>query len=311
MAKIPNFSKTQLRYGAHFSIMTSFDERVAPLAESESMLTKAYGEFKTALGYEDSAIKIARASEYSNQILTEDNKRDRLYNNGKATAEMWRDTGIEPYAAAAAAVLREYDTYKVDTKAQYDQQTGLMLNFLQSFESGAMKEKLQTLGLTAVFEQMKIANEAVRSLLSQRGDERAANAAYDIKKARTATDAAYDKLVDRINALQTLDETGKYDAFVAWWSQEIARIKQQILNQKGGTTSGGSSSGTGGGTTGGGTTDPGTTTDPETPGTGGGGSTDSDPENPGTGGGTTPDPSQGGGSTDPQPDPDGGSNSDE
>ena len=274
MAKIPNFSKTQLRYGAHFSIMTSFDERVAPLAESESMLTKAYGEFKTALGYEDSAIKIARASEYSNQILTEDNKRDRLYNNGKATAEMWRDTGIEPYAAAAAAVLREYDTYKVDTKAQYDQQTGLMLNFLQSFESGAMKEKLQTLGLTAVFEQMKIANEAVRSLLSQRGDERAANAAYDIKKARTATDAAYDKLVDRINALQTLDETGKYDAFVAWWSQEIARIKQQILNQKGGTT-------------------------------------DSDPENPGTGGGTTPDPSQGGGSTDPQPDPDGGSNSDE
>jgi len=294
MAKIPNFSKTQLRYGAHFSIMISFDERVAPLAESESMLTKAYGEFKTALGYEDSAIKIARASEYSNQILTEDNKRDRLYNNGKATAEMWRDTGIEPYAAAAAAVLREYDTYKVDTKAQYDQQTGLMLNFLQSFESVAMKEKLQTLGLTAVFEQMKIANEAVRSLLSQRGDERAANAAYDIKKARTATDAAYDKLVDRINALQTLDETGKYDAFVAWWSQEIARIKQQILNQKGGTT------------------DPGTTTDPEPPGTGGGGSTDPDPENPGTGGGgTTPDPSQGGGSTDPEPDPDGGSNSDE
>lgn len=274
MAKIPNFSKTQLRYGAHFSIMTSFDERVAPLAESESMLTKAYGEFKSALGYEDDAIKIARASEYSNQILVEDNKRDRLYNNGKATAEMWRDTGIEPYAAAAAAVLREYDTYKVDTKAQYDQQTGLMLNFLQSFESGAMKEKLQTLGLTAVFEQMKIANEAVRSLLSQRGDERAANAAYDIKKARTATDAAYDKLVDRINALQTLDETGKYDAFVAWWSQEIARIKQQILNQKGGTT-------------------------------------DPDPENPGTGGGTTPDPSQGGGSTDPEPDPDGGSDSDE
>ena len=40
---------------------------------------------------------------------------------------------------------------------------------------------------------------------------------------------------------------------------------------------------------------------------------DSDPENPGTGGGgTTPDPSQGGGgSTDPQPDPDGGSDSDE
>ena len=232
MAKIPLFNKTHLRYGAHFSVMTSFGEKAAPLAESESMLTAAYNEFKSALDYEDAAIKIARASEYSDQILKEDTKRDRLYNNGKATVEMWVALGIEPMATAAQAVLKEYNNYKVETTAQYDQETGLMLNFLQPFETAAMKEKLQTLGLTAVFEQMKIANEAVRSLISQRGDERAANAAFDIKKARQATDAAYDKLVERINALQVLDETGKYNAFIAWWSQEVARIKQQMLGQK-------------------------------------------------------------------------------
>ena len=288
MAKFPSFDKSRLRYGAHFSVMSSFSEKVAPLAESESMLTAAYGEFKTALNYEDGAIKIARASEYSNQILTEDNRRDRLYNNGRMTAEMWVALGIEPMATAAAAVLKEYNNYKVDTTAQYDQQTGLMINFLQPFEASAMKEKLQTLGLTAVFEQMKIANEAVRSLISQRGDERAANAAYDIKRARQATDAAFEKLLDRIYALQTLDETGKYDAFIAWWSQEVARIKQQILNQKPGSAgdendneNGGTVSGNQNGS---GTTDPGT----------GGGSgsstttptTDPDP-NPGTGGGGT------------------------
>ena len=233
MAKIPLFNKTHLRYGAHFSVMTSFGEKAAPLAESESMLTGAYNEFKSALDYEDAAIKIARASEYSDQILKEDTKRDRLYSNGKATVEMWVALGIEPMATAAQAVLKEYNNYKVNTTAQYDQETGLMLNFLQPFETAAMKEKLQTLGLTAVFEQMKIANEAVRSLISQRGDERAANAAFDIKKARQATDAAYDKLVERINALQVLDETGKYNAFIAWWSQEVARIKQQILNGNG------------------------------------------------------------------------------
>ena len=280
MGNIPQFNKARLRYGAHFSVMSSFGEKVAPLAESESMLTKAYGEFKTALNYEDGAIKIARASEYSNQILTEDNRRDRLYNNGRMTAEMWVALGIEPMATAAAAVLKEYNNYKVDTTAQYDQQTGLMINFLQPFEASAMKEKLQTLGLTAVFEQMKIANEAVRSLISQRGDERAANAAYDIKRARQATDAAFEKLLDRIYALQTLDETGKYDAFIAWWSQEVARIKQQILNQKPGTASEGdptttpttpdSGSGAGTGTT---TPDnPSTPDTPDNPGTGGGGS---------------------------------------
>lgn len=235
MAKIPNFSKTQLRYGAHFAVMTSFDEKVALVAEGESMLTGAYNEFKSALGYEDDAIKIARASEYSHQILTADSARDRLYNNGKATSEMWVALGVEPMATAASAVLREYNNYKVDTTAQYDQETGIMYNFLQPFEDNALKAHLQTLGLTAVFEQMKIANEEMRRLISLRGEERATNAAYKIKQARLATDAAYDKLCDRINALQTLDETGKYDSFIAWWSQEIARIKQQILNQKPGT----------------------------------------------------------------------------
>ena len=302
MAKIPSFDKTRLRYGAHFSVMTSFGEKVAPLAESESMLTAAYNAFKSALDYEDAAIKIARASEYSDQILKEDTKRDRLYNNGKATVEMWVALGIEPMATAAQAVLKEYNNYKVDTTAQYDQETGLMLNFLQPFETAAMKEKLQTLGLTAVFEQMKIANEAVRSLISQRGDERAANAAYDIKKARQATDAAYDKLLERINALQVLDETGKYDAFIAWWSQEVARIKQQILNANANANlnpnpnpndngngngnanpnpnegGGGSSSGEGGGSS---TGDPSAPSDP------------SDPSAPSNPGGTNP----GGGST--------------
>lgn len=275
MGKIPSFDPTRLRYGAHFAVMTSFGEKVAPLAESESMLTGAYNDFTSAMVYEDGAIKIARASEYSDQILKEDTKRDRLHNNGKATAQMWKDLGIEPMATAAAAVLREYNNYKVDTAAQYDQETGLMLNFLQPFESAAMKQHLQTLGLTAVFEQMKIANDEVRRLISLRGDERAANAAYDLKKARKATDAAYGKLVERINALQILDETGKYDTFIAWWSQEVARIKQQILNQKPGSDS------------------------PLTP---EGGSTDPDPS---TGGGTSEGgDNTGGGSTTPTTDPD-------
>ena len=268
--------------------MTSFGEKVGPLVENESMLTAAYNEFVAAKNNEDAAIKIARASEYSDQILKEDNKRDRLYNNGKATSEMWAALAIEPMATAAHAVLMEYNNYNVDTTAQYDQETGIMYNFLQPFEANAMKAHLQTLGLTAVFEQMKIANEEMRRLISLRGEERAANAAYKIKQARQATDAAYDKLTSRIEALQTLDDTGKYDDFIAWWSQEVARIKQQILNQKPGTA-GSASSGSGstnenpGGTeNGGGTTTPDTPDNPD-PGTGGGGTTpDPDPNAGGT-----------------------------
>lgn len=269
MGKIPNFQKTKLRYGAHFAVMSAFDERVAPLCEQEPLLSTWYVAFKSALTHLDTAVKIARSSDYSKQIMKEDTKRDRLYSNGKMTAEMWSELGIEPQATAARAVLHEINIYKIDTKAQYDQQTGLMINFLQPFESAAMQTHLATLGLTAVFTQMKAANEEVRRLLALRGNERAENAAYDLKSARQATDEAYENLVERINAIALINPSESWNTFIAQWSAEIARIKQQILSQttptgddEGGTTpsggdEGGNETPTGGGTdTGGGETPP-------------------------------------------------------
>ena len=269
MGKIPNFQKTKLRYGAHFAVMSAFDERVAPLCEQEPLLSTWYAAFKSALTHLDTAVKIARSSDYSKLIMKEDTKRDRLYSNGKMTAEMWSELGIEPQATAARAVLHEINIYKIDTKAQYDQQTGLMINFLQPFESAEMQTHLTTLGLTAVFTQMKAANEEVRRLLALRGNERAENAAYDLKSARQATDEAYENLVERINAIALINPSESWNTFIAQWSAEIARIKQQILSQstqtgddEGGTTpsggdDGGNETPTGGGTdTGGGDTPP-------------------------------------------------------
>ena len=234
MGKIPNFQKTKLRYGAHFAVMSAFDERVAPLCEQEPLLSTWYAAFKSALTHLDTAVKIARSSDYSKQIM-----------------------------------MDEINIYKIDTKAQYDQQTGLMINFLQPFESAAMQTHLATLGLTAVFTQMKAANEEVRRLLALRGNERAENAAYDLKSARQATDEAYENLVERINAIALINPSESWNTFIAQWSAEIARIKQQILSQttpmgddEGGTTpsggdEGGNETPTGGTTdTGGGDTPP-------------------------------------------------------
>lgn len=296
MGKIPNFQKTKLRYGAHFAVMSAFDERAAPLCEQEPLLSTWYAAFKSALTHLDTAVKIARSSDYSKQIMKEDTKRDRLYSNGKMTAEMWSELGIEPQATAARAVLHEINIYKIDTKAQYDQQTGLMINFLQPFESAAMQTHLTTLGLTAVFTQMKAANEEVRRLLALRGNERAENAAYDLKSARQATDEAYENLVERINAIALINPSESWNTFIAQWSAEIARIKQQILSQstptgddEGGTTPSGGDEG-GDETPAGGTTDTGGGDTPPSGGTTDTGGDDTPPSggDDNTGGGDPP-----------------------
>ena len=289
MARIPKFQKSRLRFGAHFAVMSAFDEKVSVLVNGEPLLTTAYNTFKSALTNEDAAVKIARASEYSAQILRMDNIRDRLYSSIRGTSEMWEDLGIEPQATSARAVMHEVRIYNVDTKAQLDQESGMLMNFMQPFETTVMQEHLATLGLTAAFTQMKYANNEVRRLLALRGDERAANAAFDLKASRQATDAAYDALVERIEALNTIDDLHRFDTFIAQWSAEIARIRQQILSQ---STSGGSN---GGGQSGG----QGSTDNGQQGGQQGGGTT----PDPGTGGGETPDPGTGGGTTPVTPDP--------
>ena len=239
MAKIAKFRKNGLRFGAHFAVMSAFDERVAVVANGEPLLATAYGTFKSALTNEDAAVKIARASEYSAQRLKMDNIRDRLYSNIKGTGELWEDLGIEPQATAARAVMHEVRIYNVDTKAQFDQETGLLMNLIQPLETPTMQEHLATLGLTASFTQMKFATNEVRRLLALRGDERAANAAFDLKASRQATDAAYDALVERIEALNTIDDQHRFDTFIAQWSAEVARIRQQILSQSTSTSANG------------------------------------------------------------------------
>ena len=295
MKKIPKFQKSKLRFGAHFAVMSAFDEKVVVVVNGEPQLATAYNTFKSALTNEDAAVKIARASEYSAQILKMDNIRDRLYSSIRGTSEMWEDLGIEPQATSARAVMHEVRIYNVDTKAQFDQETGLLMNFIQPLETPAMQEHLATLGLTASFTQMKFATNEVRRLLALRGDERAANAAFDLKASRQATDAAYDALVERIEALNIIDDQHRFDTFIAQWSAEIARIRQQILSQSSGNSGSGANDGqqstdngqqSGGGASGG-QQGGGETPDP---GTGGGGDTPVNPD-PGTGGGgTTPGP---------------------
>jgi len=63
MAKITKFKKSALRFGAHFAVMSAFDEKVVVVVNGEPMLTTAYNTFKAALNDEDAAVKIARASE--------------------------------------------------------------------------------------------------------------------------------------------------------------------------------------------------------------------------------------------------------
>ena len=54
---------------------------------------------------------------------------------------------FEPQATAAEMVNRVFRLYKINTSAQYDEQWGLIGNFLTDIQKPELAEHIQTLGI--------------------------------------------------------------------------------------------------------------------------------------------------------------------
>ena len=94
---------------------------------------------------------------------------------------------------------------------------------------GKFAEHVKALSLSAFVEKLKAANEDVRSLTSQRTDERSAKTAGALKAARAVTDEAYRMLVLHVNAHALLEGEAEYAAFIDYANTEIDHFRKDVL----------------------------------------------------------------------------------
>ena len=229
-------------------VMTYRDSGEAGVSQLPAKVEAAYTPFVSRIEAMDDAYKLSRASEYTQQIADEDTRRDGLYIALKNQVLMYTRFTFDAEKNAAGTYLWNIiRKYNVDVNENYHEESGKLQQMIQELEADNVAgQHITSLGLTSLLSQLKTANEAVRTLLSQRNDERMMQEKAALANARNRADEAYRDLVLMINAATVMENDQESVAGlegVISQVNELIKYYRQYVAQKGTGSSTGSETG--------------------------------------------------------------------
>ena len=248
------------------------DSGEAGVSQLPAKVEAAYTPFASGIAVMDDAYKLSRVSEYTQQIADEDTRRDNLYTALKNQVQMYTRFDFDAEKKAAGTYLWNiFRKYGVDVNENYHEESGKLQQLIQELEADNVAgQHITALGMTSLLSQLKTANEAVRTLLSQRNDERMTQEKAALANARNVVDERYRDLVLMINAAAAMeDDTEGLEGVISQVNELIKYYRQYVApkGSNGGNTENGGNSGNGGGSQNGG--NGGSSTGSETGGEGG------------------------------------------
>ena len=305
--------KSRLSNGQYFSFMTAISEQMQIAGFTAPAITSRQAALDAQLALIDKYVKIERGSYLSQDIYNADRRGDLAYGTAHSVVLAWAGKEFQPQAEAAEILNRVFKLYRINTGAQYDEEWGLIGNFLSDIQKPEYAAYIQTLGIGGPLQVLQECYTLMKTLIRQRDDELNGKVKGALVQTRRDCDKAYNDVLNIIEAAALMaDDPTPYLEFITRWNTALTRYIQQIIDKKGGTSTGtGSSGGTQNSDSPGTTDNPGTGDDPGTgdnPGTGDDPGAGDDPgtgDDPGAGDNpSTPDtPTEPGGGND---DPDNG-----
>lgn len=231
MVQIISIPKNRLKNATHLEFVQNVLERVGKIQIAQRLtaeFVKRYEAFNAAVQTEDRDFRQPVSSTLTKQIAEADLKRDRAWQVFKTVVEAFAGGDYGAQSTAADRLLPICRTYKIDTTAQYDQETGMITQFVQ--EALKHEPSVSTLALDDVFDDLRTNNNLVRTLLAERDDERALQLPGIIKADRVETDRAYDALVAWLNAVAIVEDNANLNNIIAQINAYINRIRTQALS---------------------------------------------------------------------------------
>ena len=195
------------------------------------------------------------------KVLKEEGKRfgdfSFLYLNSNSTKEAYSGVKVETFnrengkvvrtkmskkfdfdeetMSAAETIWNVIKKYQVDVKINYSEESTQLQQMIEELETDSQtKPALNKLGLTDQLLQLKTANEAVRTMMAQRNDERTAHGKAALATARKETNAAYHDLVAMLNAFSlTDDDPHRFDELISQVNELIKYYRLHVVPKAG------------------------------------------------------------------------------
>ena len=217
-------------------VKTYRDSGEAGVSQLPAKVEAAYTPFVAGVERMDNAYKLSHFSEYTKQIADEDTRRDSLYLALKNQVQMFMRFDFDIAKKTAATYLWNIiRKYGVDVDENYHEESVKLQQMLQELEADNVAgQHITTLGMTSLISQLNTANEAVRTLLSQRNDERMMQEKAALANARNVVDERYRDLVLMINAAAAMeDDTEGLDEVIMQVNELIKYYRQYVAPKKG------------------------------------------------------------------------------
>lgn len=253
--QIEEIGVQRMRNGAHYTFVTN----ILACAKGDAKVTAKAAAYVTALeqavAVEDECLKLSQKSLKTDTLAKADKERDTLYLSYKKAVQNYSLISDGEMGEAAVVLWQHVKDYRINTRDQLDQETGMLVNFITDLE-GKYAAQVETLGLTKFVARLKEANEHVREMTHERDIERLGRQVGAMKAAREKSDEAYFDLVMMVNALSVVYGDADYAPFIDYANLQVTQFKRAALGQT--SSAPDTAPGSGSGSEGEGGEDPGT-----------------------------------------------------
>jgi hypothetical protein len=190
--------------------------------------------YRLALNEEKLEIDVFSASELSPESTRLDKQRDKAYSRLKAWLKVYAndmDNAVSEAAERLLFVLRKSAIELGDPLTLgLSKATTAINSLLRNLEP--LRSDIELTGAIAKLNELEAANRAFEELQIERNLEKAGKRSGNVKAARTVTDAAYQALVERINAQALLYGGEIFDSFIKAQNAIIDKYASLIAQRK-------------------------------------------------------------------------------
>jgi hypothetical protein len=187
--------------------------------------------FAALVKEEDDSLDQLKHYETTQEIHDEDGRRDnafyQLYNLVRSGAKHF-DEAKRNAADRISNIMREF---KGAPKLPMAEESAAIHNLLQKFEK--VNADINLLGLNDWVDEMKDANDKVRTLMANRESEAAYKVQHKVKAARTAVDEAYSEIVACIEAAAIVENLNSSSPLIAEINARIDEYNNLLAREKG------------------------------------------------------------------------------
>mgnify|MGYP000929729751 FL=1 len=217
---------------AHFIYMKNVEERMEEneAVKATASVKTAVGALKAAVAEEDKYLVLSKKSSHTKQLAAKDKERDDIFRGYRTAVKGHLHAPTKEMAEAAADLWQHLKDYNIDPDMQLERETSRIMNLVDDLEK-KYAAQVTLLGLKPYAEALGAVNKMVEELLTTRTDDRSKQIAGVLRKARAATDEAYQNAVRLINAVVVVGTEKDFTALIDFLNENIKRYKEQVMTR--------------------------------------------------------------------------------